>query len=495
MSETEGSGGATRPKSQDEPLDEEIFRRDLNEVHLLIDFISSLPGKSLNDLNLPDPSWVPANQQSNEKRRVMDTAESIVHISRIRFPPAPEPKVRAENAALLLLAKDRLNDLARPTRGRSIAYTTMFAAGISKRKGAQGQEPSRLDLAQRVCPELVSQVRRFRWFYICSLLFVFAWLIFTALCYWDVALGDSILQHVNQLDQEQSTMLRTIPNLLDCANQVGAGSEQNSSIRVSCLELNKLSENQQRTADELTKFSSCSGWTRYLFLRCWSGSNFVGRSPESGSGPSVNRTGSPTSAQSQTAGAENRPESAGAAPAQQRGTESAKQTVPAGQHATAPSEKGDTVMGEQASLMDASAIAAVLFVFSTYILPMMFGLLGTLVAALRSVHDKIRDNLLAPRDLLLTLTSLPIGAIAGLSVGLFFRFQGGSVSGSSGLSGAVSLGAAGLAFLAGYAADAFFSFLDSVRSQVFKATNPPPGSDAAAYRTEPIRASASSQTR
>src|SRR5947199_7068649 len=98
---------------QNDPVDEEIFRRDLNEVHLLIDFISSLPGKSLNDLSLPDPAWNPTANSLNEKRRMMDPAESVARISRIRFPPSQNAEERSQEAAVLLLAKDRLNDLAR----------------------------------------------------------------------------------------------------------------------------------------------------------------------------------------------------------------------------------------------------------------------------------------------------------------------------------------------------------------------------------------------
>lgn len=150
-----------------------------------------------------------------------------------------------------------------------------------------------------------------------------------------------------------------------------------------------------------------------------------------------------------------------------------------GQNTTAASEKRDVSMDSQASRTDGQAIASVISVFSTLVLPMIFGLLGTLVATIRSIHDKVRDSLLSPRDLVLTLTGLPIGAIAGLVVGLFIN-PSGSAPGSSGLTGGLSLGAGGLAFLAGYAADAFFSFLDSIRSQVFAATNPPPGSGASA---------------
>src|SRR4051812_48819387 len=48
-------GQPNKAQDNDDRLALEIFRRDLNEVHLLMDFISSLPGKGLNDLRLPNP--------------------------------------------------------------------------------------------------------------------------------------------------------------------------------------------------------------------------------------------------------------------------------------------------------------------------------------------------------------------------------------------------------------------------------------------------------
>ena len=473
------SDGQATGKAQDALIDQEIFYRDLNEVHLLIEFISSLPGKSLNDLKLPDPSWDAAPNPAAVKRRIMDQAESVARISKIRFPPQPDPKTRAEDAAVLLLAKDRLNELARPARGRSVAYTTMFVSGVRKQKGDQHtetpQDLPRWGLAQRACPELVSDVRRFRAIFLFLLIFVFVWLLVTAICYWDAALGDSILQNFNAMDQEKGKFYQANPKLLGCSpssdvyDTSASSGDYDAATRLSCLKLNQLSANQQKTVEALARFSSCIGWPYYWSPRCWPGLVFGGRQTVGGTGRGTTDV----------------------APAQQGGTEPEKQSALAGQRATALSGKAGTGIGQQLIPPDTPTIAANLLVYGTYILPMMFGVLGTLVAALRAVHDKIRDNLLAPRDLLLTLTSLPIGAVAGLAVGLFFRYQAGLASELSGLPSAASLSAAGLAFLAGYAADAFFSFLNSVRSQVFKATNPPPGSDAAAYRTERVRASAS----
>src|SRR5215468_9570963 len=101
-----GATGATGARSQDELIDEEIYRRDLAEVHLLMDFISGLPNKSLNDLKLPDLGWQPPPDRPQDPRPVMDPAHAVTRISLIRFPPDPKPEIRAEDAAVLLLAKD-----------------------------------------------------------------------------------------------------------------------------------------------------------------------------------------------------------------------------------------------------------------------------------------------------------------------------------------------------------------------------------------------------
>jgi tetratricopeptide (TPR) repeat protein len=449
-------------------IDEEIFRRDLHEVYLLMDFISSLPGKSLKDLVIPDPKWQPTS--NNERRPEMDATQAIAEIAKVRFPPQGTAQVIAENAALLLEAKDRLNELARPARGRTIAYTTMFAGGegafwslidriISTFRQANRAptDSSRLDLAQAVIPELIYNVRRFKLIFNVLIVAVFVWLAFTALTYWDIALGGAILQRLDQLEHDKATILQANPALFDC-NKEGSANPTDASTRVSCLQLQTIAGEQEKAIDDLVRYRRCRGVKWYLFLRCWPGSNFVARS----------------------AGAEQlmpQPPDEN----QDRGQSTAEGKSSTAERTSAHSGDQSTARQKPQRLTIASThefsqtIASVLLVFSIYVVPMMFGILGTLVAMIRAMHDKIRDNLLAPRDLVLMLTSLPIGAIAGLAVGLFFSTSAAAVPGSSGLTGSLSLSAGGLAFLAGYAADAFFSFLDSIRGQVFAATNPPVG--------------------
>lgn len=533
--------GATGTRSQDELIDEEIYRRDLAEVHLLMDFISGLPNKSLNDLRLPDLGWQRPADRPESARPSMDPAQAVFRISLIRFPPSRSPDVRAEDAALLLLAKDCLNELTRPARGRSISYSTMFAAGqglfgrvgsaisnltlfaareghlgkgikdfISNLRRERGGEPtsSRVDLAERANPELVPHVRRFKNVFSALIVVVFVWLTLTALTYWDIALGGSLLQHIDQLKQESLTILRANPDLEDCAKTpLGQPKEP----RVPCSQLQTNFQAIARANEDLFRYSQCRGIIKILFIRCWPGSNFVGRN-SGAEGLATHQSTSealvPTAAAAANSGTNQQvpageqpspPATAPKAspPAQPEGginPSAAARTSPGGanppqspaEHASGQNTKAD----QEAGRTDGQAISSVISVFSTLVLPMMFGLLGTLVATIRSVHDKMRDNLLSPRDHVLMLTGLPIGAIAGLVVGLFINPAGSTPGSPSGLTGGLSLSAGGLAFLAGYAADAFFSFLDSIRSQVFAATNPPPGSDGPTPRTTSGQSSA-----
>jgi len=366
----------------------------------------------------------------------------------------------------------------------------------------KGEEPtsSRVDLAERANPELIPHVRRFKNVFSALIAVVFVWLTLTALTYWDIALGGSLLQHIDQLKQDSLTILRANPSLEDCAKNPPS---KRDTDRVACSQLQANSQAVAKANEDLTRYSQCRGVIKILFIRCWPGSNFVGRDlGAAGSAAKQNTSNAAIPAAASAASTNpgtkvavgeqppspSAPPSPSSAPQAENGTNpsASNQSSPAAENPPqSAAERGgrqNASTDQEAGRTDGQAISSVISVFSTLVLPMMFGLLGTLVATIRSVHDKMRDNLLSPRDHVLMLTGLPIGAIAGLVVGLFINPAGSTPGTPSGLTGGLSLSAGGLAFLAGYAADAFFSFLDSIRSQVFAATNPPPGADGAAPR-------------
>ena len=92
----------------------------------------------------------------------------------------------------------------------------------------------------------------------------------------------------------------------------------------------------------------------------------------------------------------------------------------------------------------------------------MFGFVGAMVAGFRAIIQLIADNCLAPRDFLRMQLGLAVGLVAGVAVGLFLSPT--SVVAQGDVNSQTTLTASGLAFLAGYAAERFFRYLDNLAS-------------------------------
>ena len=92
----------------------------------------------------------------------MSSGTIVGAISEMRYPPGENSAVNARNAAILLMAKDRLSALADPARGLTIAYTTMFVAAeaggwiwsMARRwfPGQSGSSPPRHDTRIDLAP-------------------------------------------------------------------------------------------------------------------------------------------------------------------------------------------------------------------------------------------------------------------------------------------------------------------------------------------------------
>jgi hypothetical protein len=68
------------------------------------------------------------------------------------------------------------------------------------------------------------------------------------------------------------------------------------------------------------------------------------------------------------------------------------------------------------------------------------------------------------------LLGIPTGLVAGIAVGLFLSPSSVPIQGSGSVAGQLTLTASGLGFLAGYASQSFFTYLDNVMSTVFPNT-------------------------
>jgi hypothetical protein len=435
--ETAGANHSTRAVEDQQSLSDLLtFNSDVNEVFLLIDHISGRSEKSLKDLDTTDIELpvaqgvagpLPAQADAKDPTSGKPSLADVLHrLCQIGYPPHSDAMTKAHKAAFVLMLKDRLNVLAIPARGVTIAYTAMFVSATdgcqlhiwSKQRAPDGRHATRGDLAREAYPGLASHARCFakmyRWY---PWLMAFV-LVLTASAYWDVGFGRTIVQRIEQLEQSRSLVLH--PD-----SKGASGSTEFDAI--SCKPPNRPSPDQAQTCDRLSYLAdritdsrrdlsdfavaATSGHGSNWFLRCiaWIrplsyGFMFDGVAPS-----------------------DERPE---------------------------------------------ATVASVLSLFSTYVLPAMFGLLGTLSAIMRSVQAKVRDSLLGPRDFPLTALGLVIGPVAGLAVGLFFTPTEATTSGATGLAGSVSLSASGLGFLAGYGADAFFKFVDALLIRVFALEQP-----------------------
>jgi len=112
-------------------------------------------------------------------------------------------------------------------------------------------------------------------------------------------------------------------------------------------------------------------------------------------------------------------------------------------------------------------LSPVLLVWGNYILPVIFGLLGTLVFVILDFYTKVRDSRLDPRDNWLGWIRLALGLVTASCIGLFYSATAPVDGPAQSVSAVLSLSASGIAFLAGFGVEGVFSMFQTVVSRVF----------------------------
>src|ERR1700754_3301943 len=146
-------------------FDELIFKRELNEVHLLLDFISGRPHLQFGTMNLKFP------KPGGTGDETLGTYAAITYVCKLKYPPDPGSN-RAADAALVILVKDVLSAIAYPARGVTIAYTYSFieptgslaftGGGESGGEAERLKRQTRTSVAREAYPGLYESARRFR---------------------------------------------------------------------------------------------------------------------------------------------------------------------------------------------------------------------------------------------------------------------------------------------------------------------------------------------
>ncbi|HEX8625389.1 MAG TPA: hypothetical protein VF782_09940 [Allosphingosinicella sp.] len=164
-----------------------ILRRARSEVHLLLDNLSASPETTISAL-------------AAGGRPVELEEKWLEEVCRITWPPntpGATPRSLADQAALLIRAKDYLNSLAKPASGASIAFTLMVTQEritAEQEPGKAGDPaPSRSSLACDAYPDLVPKAYGFRkWMFIMAIVLL-AILASTCALSWYVAMGNAAL--------------------------------------------------------------------------------------------------------------------------------------------------------------------------------------------------------------------------------------------------------------------------------------------------------------
>jgi hypothetical protein len=113
-------------------------------------------------------------------------------------------------------------------------------------------------------------------------------------------------------------------------------------------------------------------------------------------------------------------------------------------------------------------------VLTTAVLPLFYGILGAGAAVVRIIWGKMRDSLLTPRDLTLSLGQLALGAVIGACIGLFIVPSGNGSQSAIGLVGVGTLTPSAVSFIAGFGVEGVFVTLESLIKRLFNVPDPKP---------------------
>lgn len=439
---TEPAPSATFEQSRF-PAEQLILQRDLNEVLLLLDFISGRPDVhiwDIGDIKYPVRQSTEANANAENGNRgtsppsVLPPIEVIRRICALRYPPEPNQSLndRADDAALLLCVKDKVNSIAYPANGVTIAYTYMFLEERSRAKrnspaplenGVTLDRETRAVVARSAYPGLIPSAKRFRCFHRNVSRVGAAVTFFSAILLWLVVYG---LQLTSRFEDDQKSTA-------DLTSQIYAAvDKENSSL---------APDKQKHDSVPVRCDSKIDQQSSQIRLLCNRWSYYQARYEKS-----INDA---------AAFAERSPSSWLTMP------------FPISSMLLTKNKGGNTVAAQE----NIQSITLVLSAYASYVLPVLFGLVGTIASFLRDISDRITRSILAPRDETLAIIRLILGAIAGLAVGLFFTPASVAQTVSSG-SGALTLSASGIAFIAGYGADGFFRMIDAMIVRVFSLDRP-----------------------
>ena len=423
----------SEPNGGDDPQDFVLYR-ELTEIYLLLDNISTNPETTISALAL---------RQDKPQGLEEDWIDQVTGVS---WPPPNSRLEQAKQASLLIRVKDYLNRLAKPASGLTIAFTHLVTQEDDfERPTVDRSKPVCLDstlsrggLACIAYPDLYDTALRFRRVQWRINWVLVIWLVATCFLSWWVAYGNDSLREFKaateqfqlaqqRVDDGEAGRTRAVETPKGDSDDAGDDSNQPKVESPPIV--------GAAPAILVEEVGYCDRWR----LR-------VPKDDERA--PNLPRWES----------AEQRQACLGLAQSE-RQVRHAEQRL---YEWLGPICR--FLLGVSKEEGDASSTAARLTaVLGGAVLPILYGFLGAGAAILRSVSRKIKSSTLSPRDLSLLLQQLALGAVVGACIGLFIGQPGEGES----LIGPVALSASAISFVAGFGVDSVFQALEALISRIF----------------------------
>lgn len=410
-----------------------VFRQLLDEVYLLLDFVSTRPEKSLEALaEVPLPPGAMAQGQPQSLQDV------LAHVMTLRFPPGGRGEETARDAAFLLAVKDRLTREARPATGATVAFTSMVISSERQpalepeaREAPRRPRSMRHTLAANAYPGLQTSARCLRRALKVAVLLLILLTVLNVFTSGVVSYGRSLIEQLAQGQQAYRAAQDVIKSVetrgaAPAAVPAGGGGDyvpycdrvklppepggirrfEDGQQAILCSSLNDADVEIAVARQRLRMFQANFQEPFLWFVQLGGWLKLDGERPDCKDPKSI--------------------------------------------HCHPP-------LAERPEKSASDFIAGL----ANYLLPFCFTLLGAGVAILRDLYAKMRESTLGPRDLPLSLGRLVLGMVAGAAIGLLYT--------PTDASGAIAgLSAQGLAFLAGYGVDAVFRWVDARVETAFK---------------------------
>ena len=486
-----------------------LICRDLDDIYLMLDHLSGRADKNVSALTVEvdsagddpaKPPSVPTVLPGTSVTR-KNLIQSVCAIE--GWPPEREAKYTAIAATTLFKARDILNEIAWPASGMTIAYTIMVTdlsnavrspSGQRTRGGRQpaptdnsGIEPgqpgvgpspvvdgttddeedaARTSLAISAYPHLLRPARKLRKWIVGYIFMLIGVLAVTAVLSWNVAAGKLVIERLNELKLRET---------MESARVVSAEGEPGAIVQA-------VSTSTDDVPDAGYVFDTLCG-TDGTALPPNTGAAAVPSSASSvrlnslcGKGLAIlDQRFAADASLRQWFGPWKRITSWG------EGLDAEKIAQPDKPINNRTRIRNAALMEQQAG--DVNSVLA------SYVLPILYGLLGATTAVIRNLNGKMRESTLAPRDLRVSQVQLALGIIVGACIGLFLsptgtpdvRLPNVTLAGNG-----VSLTASALSFIAGFGVEAVFKWLEVIINIAFAAggaaanqhVSPPPRRDA-----------------